>query len=129
MMPPFARLRTRLIARRLLVAFTGVWLYAALAPCLMADDAHCADCPPAPAAIHADDAACPPAATVDCALPDVSPVTLDVSAPLDAPVAVLAVVPAVTGMPPPLIRFERVSENAALRAPPPLALRPAVLLI
>lgn len=118
----------RSIARRLVVAFAGVWLYAALSPCLMADDTHCPDCPPASTATHADESACAPAMEVDCALPDLNPVSLDGSQDIRAPVAVLAIIPAIAAAPP-LDRFERHSENAALRAPPPLASRPAVLLI
>lgn len=120
----------RSIARRLAVAFTGVWLYAALSPCLMAAGEHdCPDCPLASAATHADDTACASATAVDCALPDLNPVTVEKPAHLPSPVAVLAIVPVATAAPPFSARFQRHSENAALHAPPPLALRPAVLLI
>lgn len=118
----------RSTARRLVVAFAGVWLYAALSPCLMADDTHCPDCPPASTTTHTDETACAPGMTVDCALPDVNPVTFDGSVDIQAPVAVLAIVPAIAAAPP-ITRFEQHAENAALRAPPPLASRPAVLLI
>jgi hypothetical protein len=65
---------------------------------------------------------------VDCALPDVNPVTLDWSVDIQLPMAVLAIVSASTEGTP-TARFERHSENAALRTPPPLASRPAVLLM
>lgn len=123
-----ARLRRHALARRLIIAFTGVWLYAALSPCLMADDAHCPDCPPAADTPVEDVHACPPAMEVDCALPDFSPVALDWSADVHAPIAVLAILPAATTGAP-ATPLERHAENAALAAPPPLALRPAVLLI
>jgi hypothetical protein len=128
-MPAFARLRRRSLARRLVAAFAGVWLYAALSPCLMAAATHCPDCPPASSsALENEVFACAPAMDVDCALPDVNPVALDWSVDIQLPMAVLAIVPAGTAGPP-TARFERHSENAALCAPPPLASRPAVLLM
>ncbi len=118
----------RSIARRLLVAFTGVWLYAALSPCLMAaGDPHCPDCPSSSTAAPLDENACQPAMTVDCALPELNPVTLDGSLDVPAPIHVLAIVPADAAAVP-IAPFEHHAANAAVRAPPPLALRPAVLL-
>lgn len=118
----------RSIARRLVVAFTGVWLYAVLSPCLMAaNDHHCPDCPP-PSAAPLEESACQPAMIVDCALPDLNPVTLDGSMDVPAPVDVLAIVPADAAVIP-ITPYEHHAANAAVRAPPPLALRPAVLLM
>ena len=118
----------RSLARFLLVAFAGLWLQAVAAPCAMADSPPRHECPPASGTIEAHDETCPSSQRVDCALPDPNPVVLDFFAKIETPVATLTLLPAPAAAPPSMA-LERHSDNAALRAPPPLALRPAVLLI
>lgn len=116
----------RSLAGYLLAAFAGVWLYAALLPCVLASSApRCDQCPPAHST-HADADSCAGAQT-DCSLPDVQPTSFDwLAGTKTAPVlvATLPITDDVCDVAP-----RRHADNAVGRAPPPLALRPAVLLI
>lgn len=123
------RIVRRSLAKHLLAAFAGVWLYAALLPCVLATAVpQCDHCPPAQGAAAADDESCTPAMQTDCGLPDLNPVSVDGSATAKIVPGILTTLPITAGQAPDIAAARHV-ENAVRRAPPPLALRPAVLLI
>ncbi len=116
----------RSLAAYLLAAFAGVWLYAALLPCVLASTApRCDECPPAHST-HSDTDPCAGSQT-DCSLPDVQPISLDGLAGTKTATVLVATLPIANDAC--NIAPRRHAENAVSRAPPPLALRPAVLLI
>jgi len=116
----------RSFARYLLAAFAGIWLHAAVAPCVLAGTApQCDHCPPAQSAPHD---LCAPAMQTDCRLPDLNPVSVDGLSTAHVAAGVLTTLPATLGRAPDIAAAHH-AENAIRRAPPPLALRPAVLLI
>lgn len=116
----------RSLAKHLLAAFAGVWLYAALLPCVLADAApRCDQCPPAHST-HGDTDPCAGSQT-DCSLPDVQPISFDWLAGTKTATVLLATLPIANDAC--NIAPRRHTKNAVSRAPPPLALRPAVLLI
>lgn len=116
----------RSLATYLLAAFAGVWLYAALLPCVLASAApRCDQCPAAPSA-HGDIEPCA-ATQVDCSLPELQPISFDWLASAKVPAVLLATLPLPNNAPD--IAPRRHTQNAVGRAPPPLAQRPAVLLI
>lgn len=120
------RIARRSLASYFLAAFAGIWLHAALLPCVFASTApQCDHCPPAQSA---PDELCAPAMQADCSLPDLTPVSVDGLPTAHVAAGVLTTLPAAIGRPPD-IAAARHAENAARRALPPLALRPAVLLI
>lgn len=117
----------RSLAKYVLAAFSGVWLYAAILPCVLAGTMpQCDRCPPMHSAADADIERCAPATQTDCSLPDLQPVSFDWFATAKIAPPLLATLP-ISGASD--IAPRRHTENAARRAPPPLALRPAVLLI
>lgn len=120
------RVAHRSLAKHLLAAFAGVWLYAALLPCVLADSVpRCDQCPPAHS-MHGDTDPCA-GSQADCSLPDVQPISLDGLAGTKTATVLVATLPIATDAC--NIAPRRHAENAVSRAPPPLALRPAVLLI
>ena len=119
------RVAHRSLAKHLLAAFAGVWLYAALLPCVLADTApRCDECPPAHSADDVDVCA---GTQADCSLPDVQPISFDWLAGTKPATALLATLPITNHASD--IAPRRHAANAIGRAPPPLAQRPAVLLI
>ena len=116
----------RSLATYLLAAFAGVWLYAALLPCVLASTApRCDQCPPTHNT-HGDVEPCAETQT-DCSLPDLQPISLDWLAGTKMTTVLLATLPILNNASD--IATQRLAENAVGRAPPPLAQRPAVLLI
>lgn len=100
-------------------------MYAALAPCLMAAT-HCPDCGSAQQEVDQD---CVGGARADCELSNPTRPSFDWLSSLQAPAPLLLVaLPAAVALPADPGPGQYV-KNAALRASPPLALRPAVLLI
>lgn len=123
------RTERRSLAKYLLAAFAGVWLYAALLPCVFASTApQCDHCPPAQSVPGDADELCAPTMQADCGLPDLNPVSVDGLSAAHVVPGVLTTLPAMAWQAPD-IAAARHAENAVHRAPPPLALRPAVLLI
>lgn len=106
-------------------AFVGIWPHAAAVLHLAGTTPRCDHCPPAQGA---PDDPCAPAMQADCSLPDLTPVSVDGLPTAHVAAGVLTTLPAAIGRPPD-IAAARHAENAARRALPPLALRPAVLLI
>jgi hypothetical protein len=89
--------RTRRLAAHLAALFTGLWLFAALSPCVMAMDNACGKV----CAHTADDCGL---AAVDCQLTDSNPPsTATVDLPVPTPV-VLTTLPAADPLPPARIR-------------------------
>lgn len=112
--------------RYFLAAFAGIWLHAAVVPCVLAGTTpRCDHCPPAQGA---PDDPCAPAMQTDCSLPDLNPVSGDGLSTAHIVPGLLTTLPATLGRAPD-IAAARHAENALRRAPPPLALRPAVLLM
>lgn len=113
-----------------LTALVGVWLLAALAPCVSAATSTCG-AGPCPSLSDSADMAYPPCETaqsVDCQLQSPQPISADFSFNGGAPSILLGLIAPSTLEP--LGRSDLAhADSAARAAPPPLSLRPAVLLI
>lgn len=116
----------RSLAVYVLAAFVGVWVYAALLPCVQAAAMpRCDSCPPR-ATVEIDK--CPPTVQTDCTLPDLKPISVDLLADVKIAPRVIALLPVTIDAAPEVVS-RRHAENAVRNAPPPLALRPATLLL
>ena len=111
-------------------ALVGVWLLAALAPCVSAATSTCGagPCPSLHGSADATYPSCEIAQSVDCQLQSPQPTSADFSFNVVAPSTLLGLIaPSILE---PLGRSDLAHADAAARvAPPPLSLRPAVLLI
>ena len=116
----------RSLAVYVLAAFVGVWLYAALSPCVQADAMpRCDSCPPQ-TTVEID--TCPPTVQTDCSLPDLKPISVDLLADVKIAPRTIALLPVITAAAPEVVH-RRHAEDAVRNTPPPLALRPATLLL
>lgn len=113
-----------------LTVLAGVWLYAALAPCVSAATSMCGagPCPALAGDADASSHLCDMAQSIDCQTPDPQPTSLDFTFTGITPSMVLTrTEPAVRAT---LDRSRMAHADSAARdTPPPLSLRPAVLLI
>ena len=130
--------RVKSTGRAVLAGMLGVWLATAVAPCVMAGmaespmPAHQSDAAGCvlPGGGMADDSgACGPVVALDCAAPQLNPPTvsgLDNTAPVPV---LLALLPADTVWPPPVMRQRPEFSTIHFAAPLPQYLRHARLLI